>query len=85
VPIGDADKSKIYSAQEMQTLLANLGFVQEIGEYILDVGIKTKMAKVKKWLKKGINKVNQLSAEHMDEDKLIDDLVNDNINVDEIH
>lgn len=85
MPIGDADKSKIYSAQEMQTLLANLGFVQEIGEYILDVGIKTKMAKVKKWLKKGINKVNQLSAEHMDEDKLIDDLVNDNINVDEIH
>lgn len=85
MPIGDADKSKIYSAQEMQTLLASLGFVQEIGEYILDVGIKTKMAKVKKWLKKGINKVNQLSAEHMDEDKLIDDLVNDNINVDEIH
>lgn len=85
MPIGDADKSKIYSAQEMQTLLTSLGFVQEIGEYILDVGIKTKMAKVKKWLKKGINKVNQLSAEHMDEDKLIDDLVNDNINVDEIH
>lgn len=85
MPIGDADKSKIYSAQEMQTLLISLGFVQEIGEYILDVGIKTKMAKVKKWLKKGINKVNQLSAEHMDEDKLIDDLVNDNINVDEIH
>jgi len=68
----------------MKQLMTSLGFVEEIGEYMLDVGIQTKMKKIKKWISKGTKKVKELQANEQDEDELADNILNDKVNIDEI-
>jgi hypothetical protein len=54
VPVTDKERSTIYSQPLIQEMLRKIGFVEEIGEYVLDSGITSKMSKIKKWMKRGI-------------------------------
>jgi hypothetical protein len=84
VPLSDSDKSSIYSNPEVKSLLRDLGFIEELGEFMLDQGIKNKMKKIKKWLKKEIKKVKKMMLNNTDDEELIDGIVNDRINVEEM-
>lgn len=65
-------------------LLRDLGFIEEVGEYVLDSGIKNKMKKIKSWLRKGVKKVKEMMVDDMDEEELVEGLANDKIDIDEI-
>lgn len=54
VPVTEKERSTIYSQPLIQEMLKKIGFVEEIGEYMLDSGITSKISKIKKWMKRGI-------------------------------
>lgn len=63
--------------QDVKDLLQKLGFVEELGEYILDTNIPTKMKKIKRWFAKGINKVKELKNLDIDEDAELENIMNE--------
>ncbi|CAI2382058.1 unnamed protein product [Moneuplotes crassus] len=84
IPLTENEKTTIYSKPVVKNYVQEIGFVDEMGEYSMDIGSQPKIKKIIKWIKKGISKVKKLSSKPKDEDDVAEGLLNGEIDVDEV-
>mmetsp|Transcript_15464 Transcript_15464/g.13502 ORF Transcript_15464/g.13502 Transcript_15464/m.13502 type:complete len:268 (+) Transcript_15464:61-864(+) len=88
IPLSEDDKNNIYSNLTVQDFIRKLGFIEELGEYAIEIGISKKIINVLKWIEKGMEKIEKIKTKNdknsIIEEKMAEDLLNGDIDLDQI-
>lgn len=84
IPITRDEKVKIYSNEQVKKFIMQIGFIEELEEYVIDAGSTKKFKKILKWVRKGSKKVEKLKGSiiNKDNNKIAEGLLSGDINID---